>query len=800
MFLQTALLYPSLLAGLCLGAGLLVDRCCGGSLPGPLIAVVGAAGLIALSQLLTYAYPLASATPYCMAALALLGWGLGRRRAGSLAGSAVRRPGPVLTSGLAYLLCLAPVLAAGRPTFSSYMALSDSAVHMIGADFLLHHGQHYAHLDLSNSYGLFIDRYYNTSYPSGADTLFGGSALLLGLPLIWAFQPFNAFMLALGVGPAWMLARAMGLRRGWALAAALAAVLPALVYAYELLGSVKEIASIPMILALGVLVATDRGWLRGGPARVIPFALVLAAGVSTLGIAFGAWGLLAVLVLAMRLLAEEELDAPARRRRVLGLGGVLVAVVAVAAWPTWAHLGGSLRVAGNIATTSNPGNLPSSLGAVHVMGIWLRGSYKLAPAGTADFATHALVGVAVLAALLGTVQLARLRAVPLGAWLGLMLLAWALITAAVTAWAGAKTLVLTSPAVMLLAWGGVALLRSVPSRAIAMPAAGILALALLGGVAASDALQYHESDLAPTARYDELASVASRFAGGGPVLFTDFDEYSLYQLRRLDPGGPSFVYPPPALAVTAGGYGRPVRLQRAAPAALAAYPLVVTRRDPSLLRPPAAYRLAWQGNYYRVWRRVPGAAVARAQRPLVGTPAQQCRIIGGLARSAPGGGGRLLAAVSPVLVNVPIRSVQLPPGWGRERRGVSMRRPGRLSVGFHLPVAGRWQVWVKGQVMPTLDVSVDGRALGSLAGQVGGNSLVPNTAPPLGVTLSAGAHRLTLRRLGATLAPGDGGQAVLAAVYLTPGSGSEQIQSVPARRWRDLCRGSHQWVELLAGS
>ena len=62
------------------------------------------------------------------------------------------------------------------------MALADSAVHMLGADFLLRHGQHYAHLDLRNSYGQFINDYYNTSYPSGADTLFGGSAFLLACP------------------------------------------------------------------------------------------------------------------------------------------------------------------------------------------------------------------------------------------------------------------------------------------------------------------------------------------------------------------------------------------------------------------------------------------------------------------------------------------------------------------------------------------------------------------------------------------------------------------------------------------
>ena len=70
------------------------------------------------------------------------------------------------------------------------MALSDSAVHMIGADYLIHHGQSYGHLDLRSSYGQFINDYYDTGYPSGADTLFGGSALLLraaadlGLPAV----------------------------------------------------------------------------------------------------------------------------------------------------------------------------------------------------------------------------------------------------------------------------------------------------------------------------------------------------------------------------------------------------------------------------------------------------------------------------------------------------------------------------------------------------------------------------------------------------------------------------------------
>ena len=46
--------YPLVLALLCVGAGLLVDRCSGGFLPAALLPSVGAAALIALSQLSTY--------------------------------------------------------------------------------------------------------------------------------------------------------------------------------------------------------------------------------------------------------------------------------------------------------------------------------------------------------------------------------------------------------------------------------------------------------------------------------------------------------------------------------------------------------------------------------------------------------------------------------------------------------------------------------------------------------------------------------------------------------------------------
>src|SRR5439155_7359534 len=223
-----------------------------------------------------------------------------------------------------------------------------------------HQGQSYAHLDLRNSYGLMIDSYYKSSYPSGADTLFGGSALLLRVPLIWAFQPFCALMLAAACGPAWALARACGLNRPYAAGAALCATLAALVYGYELVGSIKEIVALGMILELGGLIAVHARWLSTSARGAIPFALVSAAGVSALGIGFGPWALAAAAVPAALLVADLRFGRQ-RPRRALGLLLGASATAAVAALPTLADLSGSVHVAETIAATSNPGNLRTPL-------------------------------------------------------------------------------------------------------------------------------------------------------------------------------------------------------------------------------------------------------------------------------------------------------------------------------------------------------------------------------------------------------------------------------------------------------
>jgi hypothetical protein len=691
-------------------------------------------------------------------------------------------------------LALAPVLFAGRPSFSSYLVLSDSAIHMAGADYLIRHGQDYANLDLHNSYGQYINDYYNTSYPSGSDTLFGGSAFLLNLPLIWAFQPFNAFILATATGPAWVILRQMRLDGVWAALGAFTATVPALVYGYELIGSIKEITALPMILTLGALVVLNPRWVRRGPAGVIPFALVAAAGLSSLGAGFGAW----VLAAAAVPIAVAIADLLARRqtvRHVLLLVGAGVIVALVAALPTWVDLAGSLQVTQNIAASPHPGNLATPLHAIQVFGAWLLESYKRLPSGTDRTATYVLIAVTLLACVAGAVQIVRDRKWSLAGWLALTIGVWLVAAAAATTWVSAKVLMLTSPVVVLLAWGGIAALRGSRLRL----AAPLLALVLAGGVLVSDALQYHGSNLAPTARYQELARVNTLFAGRGPTLFTDFDEYSLYELRDLDVGGPNFIYSPPALARSQGGYRDAVELERVPPADLLSYPLIVTRRDPAAARPPSSYRLLWEGAYYQVWGRQPGSQAAIADVRLAGSPSDQCAQIGLLAELARLEDARLVAASSPALIPVPVAGASHPARWPRVREGLSMSTPGRLEATFAIPKAGVWEVWLQGQIMPAVAVAVDGHRLTSIGGQLGGNSLVPNTITPVRVFLSAGSHRLSVTPTEPALEPGGGSPSVLFAIFLTParGAGQQVLRSVSPLRWHSLCGRPYEWVEAV---
>ncbi len=119
------------------------------------------------------------------------------------------------------------------------------------------------------------------------------------------------------------------------------------------------------------------------------------------------------------------------------------------------------------------------------------------------------------------------------------------------------------------------------------PAALLLALALVRRRRSSPTRC--STTLQPRAHraLQELASIGSRFAGRGPALFTDFDEYALYVLRDLDVGGPDFVNPPPRCGVPPATAA--VSTSTGVPHGAALLP--ADRHPPRPRRRPAAVRL-----------------------------------------------------------------------------------------------------------------------------------------------------------------------------------------------------------------
>ena len=223
--------------------------------------------------------------------------------------------------------------------------------------------------------------------------------------------------------------RRIGLDGPWAALAALTATVPALVYGYELIGSVKEITSLGMILTLGALVVLYPRWLRGRRQRRDPVrarggrrASPRWAWVRRMG-AGGGGGPRRGDGRRRRAAARRAAARGVRSLRLIGVG----AIVACCSPPC--RPGQSCRNRWMSRRTSprtgNPGNLRTPLQTLQVFGVWLWSTYKHPPAGADLAITDALIAVAVRRRFCsGALRLIRTRDYPLAGWLALTLLVW----------------------------------------------------------------------------------------------------------------------------------------------------------------------------------------------------------------------------------------------------------------------------------------------------------------------------------------------------------------------------------------
>lgn len=760
--------FPALVAAICLGCGLLVDRLAGGTLPRVLLAPTGFAAALVLATSLTVLDATAELAAPALAVAALAGFALliaGRGRGGG----ALRIPRPrrdwlwpVLAAALPAAAIAAPVVLTGAPGFTGYMRIIDLAFQLDLAAHVVEHGRSLAGVTRGSSHGSVIVQLLEAGYPTGAQAGLGTLAQLGGIDPIWAWQPFMAVMGALlGLALYALLGRAIAHPGARALAAAVAAQ-PTILFSYALASGIKELAAALLVALLAALLAGAAATARrlhgsdgvSTMRRALPAGIVIAAGLCVVNVGFLPWAVV-LLALALGPAAVAQVRSGGARRRLpapaLALALALAALVVVPTVLAAAKLAPLLRSGG----PQDLGNLTAPLPAWSTLGPWLTPDhrYPLAVYGTQTLTALLAVLVALLA-LLGLARAARGRdrgivAAALAAGFAVAVTVWR-----GSAWVELKAFTISAPLVVAVAFAGAAALASSRhrlARAAAAPAALAVAAAIVGG----NALVYQSTPLAPYDRLAQLERLGSEFGGEGPALHTTFDEYAGYLMRAA--GLVSLVHeldrdrPEGAAPVFARD------LDTFTPAFLRRFRLIVVRRgDPHASRPPADFEHARRSRHYDVYRRIRAAPAVASHIALQATAdarrAPTCRMLRAQLRRA-GPDARVAYAPARDAALHPAPDAAVPSGWlvdGPERLA---RGPGRMRYPITIEGGGAYGLWLRGSFGRRVSVTIDGRAVGSARWAEN----YPLQYEPLGsVRLRAGRHVVDIVRGGGTLLPGTG--------------------------------------------
>ena len=780
-------IFPLLLVAMTVGCGLLVERIADARVPGPLLPAVGLAVFAVVGQLTTLTDATAELTAPLLLSLAIAGfmisWPLRDRRLDGWAiGAAVG----------AYAVYGAPVLLSGEATFGGYIRLDDTASWLAIAERVLHEGANVSGLAPS-THEATLDFYLNSDYPVGALVPLGVGGELLGQDYAWVWQPYLSLMGAMLALALYAATAQLGMSTRLRAGVAFVAAQPALLVGYVLWGGFKEVEAALLVVAVAVLSA-DAALRRPAGRQLVPLAVVSAAVLAVLSSGGGVWVLPFLLPVAVVWLRA---DRAAARSRILQLGAMVTAL-AIPAILAVGFLGAP--AASTITEGDRLANLIEPLSLLQILGIWPAGDFRLRPAELAP--THVLIAVAGVAAILGFVWMWRSRHWTLLLYSAGVLGACAVVVILGSHWVDAKALAIASPAVLLAALLGTVVVYRGGRHAEAV----VLAAAITGGVIWSNALAYHTANLAPRERHAELEEIGERFAGRGPALMTEYEPYGArYFLRDTDPESAGelrrrHVRLRDGTTVRKGGYADLDDFQLGE---ILTYRLLVLRRSPVASRPPAVYRLAWQGDHYEVWERPELTAQAVVDHIPLGSELQPaatagCEAVRLLAERATGG-AELAAMPRPQVEVVDLGSASRPASWlDDERRAgaIAVQEEGTANAEVAVSKPGTYEVWLGGVVRGEVELAVDGRRVGAV------RHSLSNTGQytPVGtISLRAGTHQIELTNHAGDLHPGSGGRRPesLGPVVLSPVGLKRDPVFVSPGDARRLCGRSLDWIELL---
>jgi hypothetical protein len=783
--------FPAVLILLATGCGLLLRAASGGGLPAAIVPAAGVAVIMVVTGFLTMSGTTAEWSTPVVLGLAVAGFALT-----SDWGMPDISPWEFFAAAGVFAAFAAPVVLSGEATFAGYIKLDDTATWMAFTDRLMEEGRSASGLAPS-TYEATIAVNLPAGYPVGAFLPIGPARELVGYDLAWLVQPYMAVMAAMLALVLAQISRPLIQPAGLRALVAFIAAQPALLFGYALWGGIKEVAAaliIALVAATAISLISEWSSLR----RLLPLAIAAAALLATLGAGGAVW--LATILIPAAILAAREGGFGQLLPRALALGGALL----VASVPV---LFGSGKLfsptQGALVNDSELGNLLGSLNNLQVVGIWPAGDFRL-PADQ-ELLTYILIGLAIVLA--GAAIYAAIRAEALELCLyGLGTLAGCLVIVVVASpWVDGKALASAAPAALLLACAGAAFLWGTEARVF-----GVVALAAIGaGVIWSNALGYRNVNLAPREQLAELERIGEDIAGQGPALTTDPEVYGGRHFLREADAENSTDLRRNTIPLVDGSLPDEVPsldMDQVSLPALLGYRTLVLRRSPSHSRPPSPYRLVDRGRFYDVWQLAPGAESGLLRHLGLGDPFEptavpDCGAVLALAREArERPGARLAVARRAPITPIEAPDTTHPAAWEMDGapEPLYLVGSGDLQAQFFVPRAGRYTVWFGGSVRGEAQVSVDGREVGSVDGQLANAQEYVDLGR---VELTRGSHRLAMHYDSEDLAPGTATPEELpypslpfvlsstpddpGIAYLEPGDA------------RELCGQRLDWIEVV---
>jgi hypothetical protein len=809
-FLSAWLLFPVLLLFVCTGGGLLVARLSGNALSGVLLLPVGFGLAVSVCALGTSITWLAPGTGWLALTVGLAGFVVARphiRPSRVVSGAFVY---PTIAALLGFAALAAPVVLTGTTTWTGFGRIVDTAFQMAFSQHLAEAGRS---VPVANSaFNGTVVGLSGNGYPGGAQATLGALSGLIRTDVAWCYQAYLAWAAAMGALALYSLLRRVIVSPLLCCIGAAVAIQPNILYDYALEGGIKEITTAPLVLLIAAVLGEWLAEKRRSPCALLPLAPAVAGGVAAFSFGLLPWA-------GLLLLAAFVLSMLMWRGRLSTLASWAVAAVAsvVLAIPTVIS---SIKLFGTakegvtgVVEAGSLGNLAGPVPEISSVGVWISKDYRLPTVAHASV-SHALdIGIIVLASLGFMCALWRRR------W---MIAAFALAApialdywiAHSGPWVELKGFTITAPMIIAMAFVGAGWLATSSRRRLRrlIRAAGWLAaLAVAGAILYGNAVTYHNTSLAPAARYHQLADIGKRFAGIGPAFFPSFDEYSEYFLRKER--GYDLVRPPGlrvrphAVSLAPGQFAYSYDFNQLELSFVEGFPLLIASRGPFTSRAPANYDLVDRTPDFEVFRRARAASEVVIHYPLSGLPGERTRtfcsnLVKAVRHAGPG------AVVA--YVTSPPRAVLLPTQAKHPRywhpaspEALEAHGAGTVEGSLTAPAAGPYDVWMPGSVGRKLTFYVDGRRVGSLANEW----RYPSQYLRIGsVALAAGPHVVRITRPNGNLTAGsgdapDGNSSIVGPLTFTLREPREgQVIVAPGGEASRVCAADagYEWIEVLS--